>query len=221
MADQLMVNVNGNGIPTLEIILMITIVALIPSIVIMMTSFARIIIILSFTRNAMGVPQVPPNMVLTGLALFLTLFIMSPVLNTIYEDAYIPYRDGTMTQMEALSQAEGPIKEFMLRQTETDALNMFLEMSGTSTEGITNYQELPLITVIPAFMTSELKRAFLAGFFIFLPFLLIDIIVSSTLMSMGMIMLPPATISLPFKVMLFVTVDGWGLLFSSIVRSFN
>lgn len=221
MGDQLMVNVNGNGIPTLEIVLMMTIVALIPSIVIMMTCFTRIIIILSFTRNAMGVPQVPPNMVLTGLALFLTLFIMSPVLTNVYEQAYVPYKDGQITQQQALKIAEVPVKEFMLKQTEMDSLNMFLEMSGTSTESINDYQELPLTTVIPAFMTSELKRAFLAGFFIYLPFLLIDIIVSSTLMSMGMIMLPPATIALPFKIMLFVTVDGWGLLFSSIVRSFN
>lgn len=221
MGDQLMVNVNGNGIPTLEIILMITIVALIPSIVIMMTCFTRIIIILSFTRNAMGVPQVPPNMVLTGLALFLTLFIMSPVLTNVYEQAYVPYTEGQITQQQALRRAEVPVKEFMLKQTEMDSLNMFLDMSGTSTESITDYQELPLTTIIPAFMTSELKRAFLAGFFIYLPFLLIDIIVSSTLMSMGMIMLPPATIALPFKIMLFVTVDGWGLLFSSIVRSFN
>lgn len=221
MGDQLMVNVNGNGVPTLEILMMVTIVALIPSIVIMMTSFTRTIIILSFTRSALGVPQVPPNMVLTGLALFLTLFIMSPVLTNVYEQAYVPYKDGTFTQEQALKQAEGPIKEFMLAQTEVSSMNMFLEMSGTPAETITDYQELPLTTVIPAFMTSELKRAFMAGFFIYLPFLLIDIIVSSTLMSMGMIMLPPATIALPFKIMLFVTVDGWGLLFSSIVRSFN
>lgn len=221
MGNQLLVNVNGNSIPTLEIVVMMTIVALIPSMVIMMTCFTRIIIILSFTRNALGIPQVPPNMVLTGLALFLTLFIMSPVVSKINTEAYEPYKEGTITQEVALDRAQGPIKEFMLKQTEISSLNLFLELSGTSTEGITDFQELPLTTVIPAFMTSELKRAFMAGFFIFLPFLLIDIIVSSTLMSMGMIMLPPATISLPFKIMLFVTVDGWGLLFSSIVRSFN
>lgn len=221
MGNDLMVNVNGNSIPTLEIIIMLTIVALVPSIVIMMTSFTRIIIILSFTRNALGIPQMPPNMVLTGLALFLSLFIMAPTFNRVYAQAYVPYADGTMTQQEALNQAQVPMKEFMLKQTEVSSLNLFVELSGAETAGITNSQELPLTTIIPAFMTSEIKRAFLAGFLIFLPFLLIDIVVASTLMSMGMIMLPPATISLPFKIMLFVTVNGWELLFTSIVKSFN
>lgn len=221
MGNDLMVNVNGNSIPTLEIIIMLTIVALVPSIVIMMTSFTRIIIILSFTRNALGIPQMPPNMVLTGLALFLSLFIMAPTFNRVYAQAYVPYADGTMTQQEALNQAQVPMKEFMLKQTEVSSLNLFVELSGAETAGITNSQDLPLTTIIPAFMTSEIKRAFLAGFLIFLPFLLIDIVVASTLMSMGMIMLPPATISLPFKIMLFVTVNGWELLFTSIVKSFN
>lgn len=219
--DQLLVNVNGNSIPTLDIVVMLTLVALLPSILIMVTSFTRIIIILSFTRSAMGIQQVPPNMVLTGLALFLTLFIMSPVVGKVNADAYIPYREGTITQQEALKRAETPIKEFMLKQTEVATLNMFMEMSNTPDDEITSYEDLPLTVVIPSFMTSELKRAFMAGFFIYLPFLLIDIIVASTLMSMGMIMLPPAMISLPFKLMLFVTVDGWGLLFSSVVKSFR
>lgn len=221
MGNDLMVNVNGNSIPTLEIVIMLTIVALIPSIVIMMTSFTRIIIILSFTRNALGIPQMPPNMVLTGLALFLSLFIMAPTLNRVYAQAYVPYADGTITQQEALNQAQVPMKEFMLKQTEVSSLNLFMELSGAATEGITDPQDLPLTTIIPAFMTSEIKQAFLAGFLIFLPFLLIDVVVASTLMSMGMIMLPPATISLPFKIVLFVTVNGWELLFSSIVKSFN
>lgn len=219
--NQLMVNVNGNGIPTLEIIAMLTIVALIPSIVIMMTSFTRTIIILSFTRNALGVQQVPPNMVLTGIALFLTLFIMSPVLGRINTEAYIPYSQGVITQQEAINRAQVPLKEFMLSQTEVSSMDLFLDVSDAEVQEIVDYNELPMTIIIPAFMTSELKRAFLAGFLIFLPFLLIDIVVASTLMSMGMIMLPPATISLPFKIMLFVTVDGWGLLFSSIVKSFH
>lgn len=221
MGEQALINVNGNNIPTLEIVVMMTIVALIPSIVIMMTSFTRIIIILSFTRNALGVQQVPPNMVLTGLALFLTLFIMAPVVTRINTEAYIPYQNGTITQQEALNRATVPLKEFMLAQTETNSMNLYLDLSDTPTESVTDYRELPMTTIIPAFMTSEIKRAFLAGFLIFLPFLLIDVIVSSTLMSMGMIMLPPATISLPFKILLFVTVDGWGLLFTSIVTGFN
>lgn len=221
MGNDLLVNVNGNSIPTLEIVIMLTLVALVPSIIIMMTSFTRIIIILSFTRNALGIPQMPPNMVLTGLALFLSLFIMAPTLNRVNTEAYVPYRDGTITQQEALSRAQVPMKEFMLKNTEVESLNLFMNLSGTSREEIGNVQELPLTTIIPSFMTSEIKRAFLAGFLIFLPFLLIDIVVASTLMSMGMIMLPPATISLPFKIMLFVTVNGWELLFSSIVTSFH
>lgn len=221
MDNQLAVNVNGNGIPTLEIVILLTIIMLIPSIVIMMTSFTRIVIILSFTRNAIGIQQVPPNMVLTGLALFLTLFIMSPVLGQINTNAYIPYREGQITQQEAVARAQVPLKEFMLRETEVSSLQLFLELSGEEQTNITDTSELAMTVVIPAFMTSEIKRAFMAGFLIYLPFLLIDIVVASTLMSMGMIMLPPATISLPFKIMLFVTVDGWGLLFSSIVRSFH
>lgn len=204
----------------MEIIVMLTILALLPSIVIMMTSFTRIIIILSFTRNALGIQQVPPNMVLTGLALFLSLFIMGPVLNRVNTEAYIPYTEGTITQQEALSRAQVPMKDFMLRQTEVSSLDLFLNLSDPDHETIEDYNTLSMTVIIPAFMTSELKRAFMAGFLIFLPFLLIDIVVSSTLMSMGMIMLPPATISLPFKILLFVTVDGWGLLFSSIVKSF-
>lgn len=213
------ININGNGVPTLEILIMMTIIMLLPSIVIMMTSFTRILIILSFTRNALGIQQTPPNMVLVGISIFLSLFIMNPVINQINTEAYQPYKAGTITQEQALKVAEVPIKEFMLKQTEVDTLNMYLDFSGTpETE---NIEEIPLTVVIPAFMTSELKRGFMAGFLIFIPFLLIDIIVSSVLMSMGMIMLPPATISLPFKLLLFVTVNGWELLFSSIVQSFN
>ncbi|CUX49378.1 flagellar type III secretion system pore protein FliP [Clostridium sp. C105KSO13] len=214
-----LVNINGNQVPSLEIIVMMTVLMLLPSIVIMMTSYVRIIIILSFARNGLGVQQTPPNMVLTGIALFLTLFIMNPVIKDVNTQAYEPYKSGQITQQEALKRAEVPMKEFMLRQTEKSSLNMYIEMSGTDKK--IEPENLPMTVVIPSFMTSELKRGFTAGLLLLIPFLLIDIIVSSTLMSMGMIMLPPATIALPFKLLLFVTLNGWELLFSTIVKSFN
>ncbi len=219
MYDSL-VNVNGNQIPTLDIILMLTIIALLPSLLVMVTSFTRTIIILSFLRNALGIQQTPPNMVLVGIALFLTLFIMTPVIDEINTQAYIPYKEKEITQETALRRAQVPIKEFMLSNTEKSALELFTEMAAIE-EPPEEVQDLPLTVIIPAFMTSELKQAFTAGFLIFIPFLIIDIIVSSVLMSMGMMMLPPAMISLPFKLLLFVTVDGWELLFSSIVKSFQ
>ncbi|MBA4698877.1 MAG: flagellar type III secretion system pore protein FliP [Ruminococcus sp.] len=214
-----LININGDQVPSLEIIVMMTVLMLLPSIVVMMTSFVRIIIILSFTRNALGIQQTPPNMVLTGIALFLTLFIMNPVIQDINTDAYQPYKTGEITQQEALQRAAVPMKEFMLRQTENSSLNMYIDMAGI--EETMEAPDLPLTVIIPSFMTSELKRGFMAGLLLFIPFLLIDIIVSSTLMSMGMIMLPPATIALPFKLLLFVTLNGWELLFSTIVKSFN
>lgn len=217
--DNALININGNGVPTLEILVMMTVVMMLPSLVIMMTSFTRTIIILSFTRNALGIQQTPPNMVLVGIALFLTLFIMRPVISDINEQAYQPYVDGQITQEQALNRAEVPIKRFMLRQTEVSSVNLFIEMADI--EEPEEMEDLPLSVVIPSFMTSELKRGFMAGFLIFIPFLLIDIIVSSVLMSMGMIMLPPATIALPFKLLLFITVNGWELLFSAIVNGFN
>lgn len=218
MYDSL-INVNGKQMPTLDILLLMTIISLLPSLVIMMSSFTRTIIILSFLRNAMGIQQTPPNMVLVGIALFLTLFIMDPVIKDINKEAYIPYKKQEITQEEALKRAEVPLKDFMLRQTETSSLKLFTEMAGLE-EG-EKVEDLPMTVVIPSFMTSELKRGFVAGFLIYIPFLLIDIIVSTTLMSMGMMMLPPVMISLPFKLLLFVTVDGWELLFSTIVKSFR
>ena len=182
--DNLLTGLNGGNVPALELIFMITLVALLPSIVVMMTSFTRTIIILSFTRNAMGIQQTPPNLVLAGISLFLTLYIMGPVIGQINETAYQPYLRGELTQEEAVT-------------------------------------DHPMTIVTPAFRTSELKRGFMAGFLIYLPFLLIDIVVATTLMSMGMVMLPPTMVSLPFKLLLFVTVNGWELLFSSIVRSFR
>lgn len=213
------ITINGGRVPTLEILFLLTILMLLPSIVIMMTSFTRTVIILSFLRNALGIQQTPPNMVLVGISLFLTLFIMNPVISTIKTEAYEPYIKEEITDEEALQRMEEPIKEFMLKQTEIDTLHMFQELSGT--ESVEEPKELSLIVIIPSFMTSELKRAFIAGFLIFLPFLLIDIVVSTTLMSMGMMMLPPAMISLPFKILLFISVDGWNLLFESIAKSFR
>lgn len=217
--NELLAGLNGGNVPALDLIFTMTLAALLPSIVVMMTSFTRIIIILSFTRNAMGVQQAPPNMVLTGIALFLTLYIMSPVLGTINETAYQPYKSGEITQQEAVDRMVVPVKEFMLRNTEKNTLDHFVEMSKTEIKE--NVQDYPLTVVTPAFMTSELKRSFTAGFLIYLPFLLIDIVVATTLMSMGMMMLAPTMVSLPFKLLLFVTIDGWELLFSSMIQSFR
>lgn len=217
--NELLTGLNGGNVPAMDMVIALTLAALLPSIVVMMTSFTRIIIILSFTRNAMGVQQTPPAMVLTGISLFLTLYIMSPVLSEIQTSAYDPYVRGEITQLEAVSRLEDPMKRFMLRNTEKATLDHFVEMSGTEIQE--NVEDYPLTVVTPAFMTSELKKGFMAGFLIYLPFLLIDVVVATTLMSMGMVMLPPTMVSLPFKLLLFVTVDGWELLFSSIVQSFR
>lgn len=167
----------------------------------------------------MGVQQSPPNMVIVGISLFLTLYIMSPVIDRINEEAYQPYIREEITQEEAVERMVVPLKEFMLRNTEADTLNHFVQVSGTPVEE--DPQDYPLTVVVPSFMTSELKAGFTAGFLIYLPFLLVDIIVSTTLMSMGMVMLPPAMVSMPFKLLLFVTVDGWELLFTSIATAYR
>ncbi len=206
---------------TLDLVLLITILSLAPSILILMTSFTRIIIVLSLLRNAMGVQQTPPNQVLIGLALFLSLFVMAPVITQINDVAYKPYKAGEMTTIEASKAAAVPLKEFMLKQTGNESLQLFLDISGEKmpTENIS--ENLGLEVVAPAFIISELKKAFTIGFLLFIPFLIIDIVVSSTLMSMGMIMLPPAMISLPFKILLFILVDGWQLLVGALVKGFN
>lgn len=214
------ININGNSIQTLEMIFLMTTISLLPFIVLMMTCFTRVIIVLSFTRSAMGVQATPPNAVLIGIALFLTLFIMSPVVDEVTEVAYVPYRNDEITQYEALQRAAVPMKEFMLRQTEDDTLAMFREYAQIDSLP-DDPVDLPLRIVVPAFITTELKRALLMGFFIYIPFVLIDIVVSSTLMSMGMIMLPPAMMSLPFKLLLFITLNGWDLLFSTLIESFR
>lgn len=221
MAEGL-INVNGDNVQTLEILFLTTIITLLPSILVMMTSFTRIIISLSFLRSAMGTQQNPPNLVLIGIALFLTLFIMNPVLTDIQNNAYEPYRQQTITQEQAIDRAQVPLKQFMIRQTEQSSMDLFCDMAKV--DSATNLEEamqLPMRVIIPAYMTSELKRAFMIGFFLYIPFMLIDIVVSSTLMSMGMIMLPPAMISMPFKLLLFITVDGWQLMFSTLAQGFK
>ena len=220
MAEGL-ININGNSVQTLEIIFLTTILMLLPSIVVMMTSFTRYIIALSFLRTAMGTQQSPPNLVLIGIALFLTLFTMNPVLTEINEDAYQPYIQETISQSEFFDRAQVPLKRFMLRNTETSALQLFCDMAGEETPStVEEGMGLPIRVVTPVFATSELKRAFEIGLYLYLPFLLLDIIVSTTLMSMGMMMLPPAMISTPFKILLFITLNGWELLFSTLVHSF-
>lgn len=208
----------GNS-DTLDIIITLTAIALIPSVLIMTTCFTRLIIVFSILRNALGLQQTPPNQVLISIAIFLTLFIMAPVAKDMKETAYDPYKEGVLTQGEMLETAAVPLREFMLKQTKNKDLNFFLQISDSSRPE--NLEEISTLVIIPAFITSELRRAFLIGFLLYLPFLMIDMVVASTLMSMGMVMLPPTMISLPFKLLLFVLVDGWKLLFQTLVSSFN
>lgn len=210
----------------LEIIILLTLIALAPSMLIMMTCFTRIVIVLGFLRTAMQTQSTPPNMVITGMALFLTFFIMAPVFSEINEVAYQPYVSEELTTEEALDAASVPLKKFMLKQTSQDDLQFFLNLSKTEEPegGYTDeylQNDLSLTVIVPSFMISELKRAFQMGFLIFLPFLVIDLVVGSTLMSMGMMMLPPAMISMPFKILVFVLADGWNLLIGSVVASYN
>ncbi|MCX7922387.1 MAG: flagellar type III secretion system pore protein FliP [Clostridia bacterium] len=210
---------------SIQILLLLTVLSIAPSILIMMTSFTRIIIILSFLRNALGTQQMPPNQVLIGLALFLSLFIMTPVLTNINDQAFQPYTKGEITQKAALDKSSDIMKKWMINQIisnkRTKDLELFANLGGVKTPiKSTEATKLPFSVVVPAFMISELAIAFKFGFMIFIPFLIIDMVVSSTLMSMGMMMLPPVMISLPFKILLFVLVDGWNLIVQSIVNSF-
>ncbi|MCL2053632.1 MAG: flagellar type III secretion system pore protein FliP [Oscillospiraceae bacterium] len=212
------------GTTPIDLIILITILSLAPSILIMMTCFARIIISFSLLRNAMGVQQTPPNQVMIGLALFLTLFIMSPVIAEMNEVAYQPYRDGVYTSAEAVQAASVPLKTWMLKQTSNDSLYFFVGLSGEEVTALTEeeiVEQVSFVTVVPAFLLSEIKTGFEIGFLLYLPFLVIDIIVATILMSMGMIMLPPTMISVPFKIMMFVLADGWALLMGSLVTGFN
>ncbi|EHJ01472.1 flagellar biosynthetic protein FliP [Clostridium sp. DL-VIII] len=215
---------NGNSTPqdyasSIKILIFFTIISLLPSIVIMMTSFTRIVVVFSFLKSAMGVQQAIPNQILTGLAIFLTLFIMHPVYNEVNTNAIQPYLDNKITQEEAYTEASKPLKEFMLKQTRQEDLKLFLDVSGADEDNVTR-ENIPFTSLIPAFSISELKTAFLIGFLIYLPFLVIDMVISSVLMSMGMFMLPPTMVSLPFKLILFVMVDGWMLLTKSLIQSF-
>ncbi len=204
---------------SIQLLLILTVLSLLPSILIMMTSFTRVIIVLSFLRNAMGTQQMPPNQVLIGLALFLSLFIMSPVLSDLNEQALQPYTRNEITFDQGLDRANVIMKTFMIDKGSPETLAKFASMAEI--ERPERLVDLPLKVVIPAFMVSELTKAFLMGFIIYIPFLVIDMVVASTLMSMGMMMLPPIMISLPFKLLLFIMVDGWNLLASTIIDSFK
>ncbi|MBM3260030.1 MAG: flagellar type III secretion system pore protein FliP [Candidatus Sericytochromatia bacterium] len=204
---------------SLQLLALLTVLSLAPAILVMMTAFTRIVIVLSFTRQALGTQAMPPNQVMVGLALFLTLFVMTPTLQRIQKEALEPYQSGRITQGQALKAAEGPIRTFMLRQTRQRDLGLFVRMAKI--ERPRRPSDIPTWVVVPAFVTSELKTAFQMGFTLYLPFLVIDLVVSSILMSMGMMMLPPVMVSLPFKLILFVLVDGWHLLARGLVQSFQ
>lgn len=204
---------------SIQILFLLTILSLAPALLIMVTSFTRIIIVLSFTRNALGTQQMPPNQVLIGLALFITFYIMNPVITDINTNAFQPYSNGEITQEQAITKAMDPIRNFMLKNVKEKDLALFLNLSQT--EQPIKSSDIPTSALIPAFIISELKTAFIIGFYLYIPFIMIDMVVSSTLMSMGMVMLPPVMISLPFKLLLFVMVDGWNLIVKSLVMSFN
>ncbi|MBT5867876.1 MAG: flagellar type III secretion system pore protein FliP [Nitrospinaceae bacterium] len=208
----------GKVSSALQILFMLTILTLAPSILIMTTSFARIIIVLSFLRQAMGTQQTPPTQILIGLGLFLTLFVMGPTWGEINKNALQPYLNEEISQMDALKQAEAPIKRFMLKQTREKDLSLFVNMADGQRQ---SDESVEIQSLIPAFIISELKTAFQIGFLIYIPFLILDMVVASILLSMGMMMLPPVLISLPFKLMLFVMVDGWYLTVGSLIRSFG
>lgn len=226
MPTDSLININGDSVQTLEILFLTTMIALLPSMLVMMTSFTRYIISLSFLRTAMGTQQSPPNVVLVGIAMFLTLITMNPVITRIQTEAWEPYTEQEIGQEEFLDRASVPLKEFMLHNTEPNTLRMFCNLAHVDVPeddaGLDEVaMDLPLRLIVPACMTQELQKAFYTGLLLYIPFMLIDIVVSSTLMSMGMIMLPPAMISTPFKLLLFVSVNGWSLLFSSLVQAVN
>lgn len=207
----------GSLSSTIRILIVLTVLSLAPSILVMLTSFTRIVVVLHFVRAAIGTQTSPPNQVLTGLALFLTLFIMWPTFNQINENAIKPLDAGEITQEEALTAAELPIRQFMYGQTQTKDLNLFCDIAEVTYE---DYDDVPFYVLVPSFIISELRTAFIIGFLIYIPFIVIDMVVASVLMSMGMMMLPPTTISLPFKILLFVLADGWNLVIGSVVRTF-
>lgn len=222
MSTDALINVNGGNVQALDIMLLLTVITLLPSLVVMMTSFTRYVVAFSLLRTAMGTQQTPPNLVLVGMALVLTLFTMTPALDEIKSEAYDPYVAGEITQEDFFQRAQQPLKDFMLDNTEIASLELFCNMSGVEPPANDEEaRELPVRVIMPSFVTSELKEAFWIGFLLYIPFMLIDVIVSSTLMSMGMIMLPPSMISTPFKILLFILLDGWQLVFSTLVRTVN
>lgn len=206
---------------SLQLLGLLTVLSLAPAILIMVTSFTRIIIVLSFLRNALATQQTPPTQVLIGLALFLTFFIMSPVASEINQNALQPYLNEEITQSQAIEETMEPLRQFMFRQTREKDIALFLEAGGAEISDSTQLEDVPTTSLIPAFIISELKTAFQMGFVLFIPFIVLDMVVSSALMSMGMMMLPPAMISLPFKLLLFVMVDGWNVLIKSLLLSFK
>ncbi len=209
----------GDAAVSLQLILLLTILSLAPSILIMMTSFTRIVVVLSFLRQAIGTQQMPPNQLIIGLALFLTLFVMAPVLERVNDEALQPLIEDEIPFREAIDRGMAPMREFMLRQTRQKDMALFVRMARMARPR--NHSEVPNSVLIPSFIISELRTAFQIGFILFIPFLVIDLVVASILLSMGMMMLPPIMVSLPFKILLFVLVDGWNLTVQSLVGSFN
>jgi flagellar biosynthetic protein FliP len=217
----LQVNVGGTSdtSTSIKLLLLLTVLSVAPSILLLMTSFTRIAIVLSFVRNALGTQQMPPNQVIMGISLLLTFFIMGPTLEQVNSQALQPFLKGTISETAAMDKASAPMKEFMAKQTRESDLKLFMDYRHT--KNIKTVQDIPLTTLVPAFAISELKTAFQMGFLIFIPFIVIDMIVSSILMAMGMMMVPPSLISLPFKILLFILVDGWHLVIQSLFASFK
>lgn len=211
---------NGNGTlnGALRILIVLTLIAIAPTLIIMMTSFTRILIVLHFTRAAIATQTAPPNQVLIGMALFLTFFIMEPTFTEVYNNAIVPFENNEITQDEAFEEAMDPIREFMYSQTQTKDVRLFMEIDDVDWDG--ELESIPNAVLVPSFIISELRTAFIIGFLIYIPFIVIDMVVASVLMSMGMMMLPPTTISMPFKILLFVLADGWSLIIGSLVKTF-
>ncbi len=210
---------NGSINGALRILLILTLIAIAPTLIIMLTSFTRVIIVLHFTRQALNTQTAPPNTVLIGIALFLTFFIMQPTLTAVYAEAVVPFEAGELTQEEALTAAAKPIRQFMYKQTQKNDVYFFMDINRTEWNG--ELDDIPMSILVPSFIINELRQAFIIGFLIYIPFIVIDMVVASTLMSMGMMMLPPTTISMPFKILLFVLADGWYLVIKGVVESFN
>ena len=213
---------NGNGQinGTLRILITLTLIALAPTLLIMLTSFTRIIIVLHFTRAALNTQTAPPNQVLIGLALFLTFFVMRPYMTEIYNEAVIPMEQGQIDQQEFFDRGIQPLREFMYKQTQKEDVMVFMDIAGEEWESGA-LDDIPLTVLIPSFMVGELRQAFIIGFLIYIPFIVIDMVIASALMSMGMMMLPPTTISMPFKILLFVLADGWNLIIVELIRTFH